>query len=61
MSSKVPFTLEEDMAEYVKNAEYKDQQIEIRDNVWKEISNILKKKWLVHPNTICIVLYEYLI
>lgn len=44
MSSKVPFTLEEDMAEYVKNAEYKDQQIEIRDNVWKEISNILKKK-----------------
>ncbi|CAI6347043.1 unnamed protein product [Macrosiphum euphorbiae] len=46
------FTLEEDilLAEYVskhpclydsKNAEYKDQQI--RDNVWKEISNILKK------------------
>jgi len=52
MSSKGSFTVEEDilLAECVskhrclydpKNAEYKDQQI--RDNVWKEISNVLKK------------------
>jgi len=53
MSSKVSFTIEEDilLAEFVrehpclydlKNANYKDQQI--RDNVWKLISNNLNNK-----------------